>query len=162
MYKRVQQVTTQGVVLVEKKLSNPNTICWTPQELVAKRTVSFIAFRISWRLDVKLVFFGCHMAVCVNKRHKMQLLGVVQFKGKFCMLDALALVLPTKNWEHIKICVHLLLTIYYDFSDSNIIHPLLDLFYKASGHKSTFLASFFLRFGTFFGHIGSGGKMSIF
>ena len=40
-----------------------------------------IAFRIALKLDVKIGWFGHQVAVCVNKRHEMQILGVVNFKN---------------------------------------------------------------------------------
>ena len=42
----------------------------TPPKLGPKKTVSIIAFRIALTLDVKMVWFGRQVAVCVQKRHK--------------------------------------------------------------------------------------------
>ena len=43
--------------------------------------MSIKAFRIALTLDVKIVWFGWQVAVCVQKRHKMQFLVVVGFKS---------------------------------------------------------------------------------
>ena len=47
----------------------------TTPKLGPKEIVSFIAFRKALTLDVKIVWFGCHVAVCVNKQHKSALFG---------------------------------------------------------------------------------------
>ena len=41
-----------------------------PPKIGPQKTVSIIAFRIALTLDVKIVCFGCQVAVSVQKRHK--------------------------------------------------------------------------------------------
>ena len=53
----------------------------TPPKLGPKKTVSIIAFRITLTLDVTIVWFGCQLTVCVQKRHKNAIFGVVGFKS---------------------------------------------------------------------------------
>ena len=62
-------------------------------------TVSVIAFIIAVILDVKIRWFDCQVAVCVNKRHKIQMLGVVVSKVNFdCLLLKLLICSPeTEN-----------------------------------------------------------------
>ena len=40
-----------------------------------------MGFRIALTFHFKIVWFGRQVAVCVQKRHKMQFLGVVGFKS---------------------------------------------------------------------------------
>ena len=40
----------------------------------------FKAYRIALTLDVKIFSVGCQMADCGDKRHKIQVFGVVYFK----------------------------------------------------------------------------------
>ena len=47
----------------------------------SQKTVSVITFRIALTLDVKIGWFGHQVAVCINKRQKMQIVGVVGFKS---------------------------------------------------------------------------------
>ena len=42
----------------------------TTPRLSSKRTLLVIAFRIALTLDVKIVWFRCQVAVCVNKWHE--------------------------------------------------------------------------------------------
>ena len=42
----------------------------TPPKLGPKKTVLIIAFRIAWTLDVEIVWFGCQVAVCVQKGYE--------------------------------------------------------------------------------------------
>ena len=44
-----------------------------------KNTVLLMAFRIASRPNVKTVWFGRHKAVCFTKRHKSEILCVVNF-----------------------------------------------------------------------------------
>jgi hypothetical protein len=46
-----------------------------PPTLGPKKIVSIIAFRISFTLDVKIVWFGRQVAVCVKKWHKNAIFG---------------------------------------------------------------------------------------
>ena len=52
----------------------------TISKLVPKNTVSVIAFRITLTFDVKMVWFGCQEAVCVNKRHENATFGCSRFQ----------------------------------------------------------------------------------
>ena len=72
----------------------------TPQ-IDPKKTVSVMAFRIALILDVKIVWFGCQVAVCVNKRHKNANFGFSRFQ-KFnfdCLL--LKLLICSSRTENI-------------------------------------------------------------
>ena len=42
--------------------------------------MSIIAFRIALRLGVQIVWFGCQVAVCVQKRHKNSIFGAGWFQ----------------------------------------------------------------------------------
>ena len=53
----------------------------TPLNLVTKKTVLIIAFKIDLTFDVNIVCGGCQVAVCVQKRQKKAILGVVCFKS---------------------------------------------------------------------------------
>ena len=59
--------------------------------------MSIIAFRITLRLDVRIVWFGCHMTVCVQKWHKNAIFGCSRFqKLNFdCLLLKLPICSPT-------------------------------------------------------------------
>ena len=91
--------------------------------------MSIIAFRIALTLDVKIVWFGRQVAVCVQKRHTNEIFGCSWFQ-KFnfdCLLIKL-LVFFTKNGKLIQIYVSLTdSVICHDFRDSNIFHPLFGL-----------------------------------
>ena len=68
----------------------------TPPKLGPKKTVSIIAFRIALTLDVKIVWFGRQVAVCVQKRHKNAIFGCSWFQ-KFnfdCLLLKLLICSP--------------------------------------------------------------------
>ena len=60
-----------------KKPPNVKKILIT-SELCRKKNVSVIAFRIASTLDVKILWFGCQVNVCVLK---MQIVCVVNFKS---------------------------------------------------------------------------------
>ena len=78
IYDRVQPVTTKGVALVEKTSLQKLKILTTPK--LVPKTEPLIAFRVAFKLDVEIAWFGCQMAVCANKRHKNAIFGVVYFK----------------------------------------------------------------------------------
>ena len=69
----VQPVSPKKLSLVSKtsnhkfKKKKSDTL-----NLVPKKPVFVIAFQIALTLDAKIVWFGCHLAVCVKKQHKMQ------------------------------------------------------------------------------------------
>ena len=44
-----------------------------------KNTVPLIALRIALTLDGKIAWFGCQMAVCINKRYKNAIFGCSNF-----------------------------------------------------------------------------------
>ena len=67
--------------LLLKKLPTVNKKFWHPLNLVPKKYVSIIAFRITLTLDLKIVWFGRQVTFCVLKRHKNAILGVVGFKS---------------------------------------------------------------------------------
>ena len=69
--------------------------------MVPKKTVLVIAFRIALTLDVKIVWFGRQMAVCVKNWHKNAIFGCSWFQ-KFnfsCLLKKLLICSPKA--EHI-------------------------------------------------------------
>ena len=90
--------------------------------------MSIIAFRIALTFHVKIVWFGCQVAV-VQKRHKNAIFGCSWFQ-KFTF-DCLLLTAPdffTNNGKHIQICVSFVdSVIYHDFRDLSIFHPLFGL-----------------------------------
>ena len=47
----------------------------TTTELGPRKTVSVISFRIALKLDVRIVWFGCQMAICVKKLQTSALFG---------------------------------------------------------------------------------------
>ena len=76
--------------------------------------------------NVKIVWFGCQVAVCVNKRHNNAIFKCSWFqKFNFDCLLLLAPDLFTKKWKHIQLCVSFIdSVIYHDFRDLSIFHPL--------------------------------------
>ena len=46
----------------------------TPQKFSPEITASVIAFKISFTLDIKIVYFCRRVAVCIKKRHKNAIL----------------------------------------------------------------------------------------
>ena len=59
-------------LLLQKKLILTNP------KLGPKKTVSVIVFRIAWTLDVKIVWFGRQVTVCVQKRFEQKLSKIVE------------------------------------------------------------------------------------
>ena len=60
--------------------------------------MSIIAFRIALTLDVNIVWFGCQVAVCVQKRHKNTIFGCSWFqKFNFDCLLLKLLIFLTKT-----------------------------------------------------------------
>ena len=53
----------------------------TTPKLNPKKTMTIIAFRITLTLDVKIVWFGRQVTVCVQKRHKNAIFGYSLFKS---------------------------------------------------------------------------------
>ena len=101
----------------------------TPPKLGPKKIVSIIAIRIAMTLDVKIVWFGRHAAVCVQKWHKSAIFGCSWFQ-KFnfnCLLLKLLICSPSTE-KHIQICVSFVDTvIYHDFGDLSIFLPFFNL-----------------------------------
>ena len=64
-----------------------------------KKTVSIIAFRIALTLDVNILWFGCQVAVCVQKRHKSSIFGRSWFQN--FNLDSLLLLICSPKTENI-------------------------------------------------------------
>ena len=96
--------TSQSAAEYSLSLKKPaiiNTKCWPPPKLGPPKTVPDIAFRIALTLDVKIVWFGRQVAVCVQKRHKNAIFGCSRFQ-KFnfdCLL--LKLLIYSQTTEHI-------------------------------------------------------------
>ena len=70
---------------------------WIPLSLVPKKTMSVIAFQTALTLDVKNLWFGCQVAVCVKKRHKNAIFWCSWFQNfNFdCLLHKLLICSPT-------------------------------------------------------------------
>ena len=104
----------------------------TPK-LGPKNTVSVIAFRIAWTLDVKIVWFSRQVAVCVQKQPKNTIFGCSWFQ-KF-NFDGLLLKLPicSLKTENIFNTTHPLWA-----QSSSIISGtfLYSTLFLASSHKS--------------------------
>ena len=66
--------------LLLKKPPTFNKKILTPPKLGPKKNVSIIAFRIALTLDVTIEWFGCQVAVCVNKRNKNAIFGCSRFQ----------------------------------------------------------------------------------
>ena len=81
---------------LEKPPPVNNKILNTPKS-GPKKTVSVIAFRITLTLDVKIVWFGCQVAVCVNNRHKNANFKFCWFQKFYfdCLLLKLLICSPT-------------------------------------------------------------------
>ena len=62
-YKKAQPASPRALSLSKKTFHRELKILTTP----FKKTGSVTAFRIALTLDVKIVWFGCQVAVCVNK-----------------------------------------------------------------------------------------------
>ena len=71
-----------------------------PPNLVLKKTVAILAFRVSWTLEVKILWFGRQVAVCVQKRHKNAIFGCSWFQ-KF-NIDCLLLKLLICSFSHLS------------------------------------------------------------
>ena len=92
--------------LLLKKPSTVNTKLWPTLNLVPKKTVSLIAFRISFTLDVKLVWFRYQVAVYVKKRNKNAIFRCSRFQ-KFnfdCLLHNLLNGSPKTENIFIFVC----------------------------------------------------------
>ena len=78
-----------------KKPPTVNKKILTTPKLGPKKTVSVITFRIALTVDVKILWFVCQVAVCVNKRYKSALFGCSQIqKLNFnCLLHRLLICL---------------------------------------------------------------------
>ena len=78
--------------------------CWKNLDRKSQKNLNHlnlvIAFRIAWTLDVKIVWFGSQVAVCVRKRHKNAIFWCSRFQ-KFnfdCSLHKLLICsLTTEN-----------------------------------------------------------------
>ena len=68
LMRRSRQSASEYSLSLEKP-PTVNKKIWPPLYLVPKKIVSFIAFRIALTLDVKTVWFGRQVGVCVNKQH---------------------------------------------------------------------------------------------
>ena len=102
-------VSPRVLSLVVKTSHRYQTIL-TPPKLGPKKTVSIIAFRIALTLDVKIVWFCCQVAVCVQKWHKNAIFECSWFQ-KFnfdCLL--LKILLYSQTTENILKFVCPLLT----------------------------------------------------
>ena len=101
----------------------------TPPKLGPQKIVSIIAFRIALTLDVKIVWFGRQVAVCVQNWHKNAIFGC-SWSQKF-NFDCLLLKSSwffTNNGTHNQICVSFVdSVIYHEFRDRRIFHPLFGL-----------------------------------
>ena len=80
LYTRGTSQSAAEYCLSLKKPPSVNTKFWPPPKLGPQKTVLIIAFRISLTLDVKIVWFGCQVAVCVQKRHKNAIFGYSWFQ----------------------------------------------------------------------------------
>ena len=106
---RAQPVSRRVLSLVEKTSHRYYKIL-TPPKLGPKKTMLIIAFRIALTLDVKIVWFGCQVAVCFQKRHKNAISWCSRFQ-KFnfeCLL--LKLLICSPSTENILTFVCPLLT----------------------------------------------------
>ena len=80
-----------------KKTSHRYHKILTPPKLGPQKTMSIIVFRIALTLDVKIVWFGRQVSVCVQKRHKNAIFACSWFQ-KFnfdCLLLRLLISSPT-------------------------------------------------------------------
>ena len=94
--------------LLLKKPPTINKKILTPPKLCLKNE-SIIAFRIALTLDVKILLFGCQLAVSVQKRHKNAIFWCSWFqKFNFCLL--LKPLICSPKTENIFIFVCPLLT----------------------------------------------------
>ena len=105
-----QKSTSRYYFIWEGPASQPQSTlsCWKnlppliqnsdpPPKLGPQKTVSIIAFTIALTLDVKIVWFGRQLAVCVQKRHKSAIFVCSWFQ-KFnfdCLLLKLLICSPT-------------------------------------------------------------------
>ena len=92
-----QPVSPRVLPLSLKKSPTINKKFLPPLNLVPKKTVLIIAFRIAWTLDVEIVWFGHQVAVCVQKWHKNAFFVCCSFQ-KFnfdCLLLNLLIYLLT-------------------------------------------------------------------
>ena len=104
-----------------------------PPKLGPKKIVSIIAFRISFTLDVKIVWFCCQVAVCVQKRHKNAIFecGCFQKFNFDCLL--LKLLIYSQTTKNIfKFVCPLLTQLSIIISGTWVFSTL----YLASSHKS--------------------------
>ena len=99
-YERDQPVSPRVLSLVVKT-SHRYWKILTPPKLGSKKTGLIIAFTIALTLDVKIVWFGRQVAVCVQKRHQNAIFGCSWFQ-KFnfdCLL--LKLLIYSQTTENI-------------------------------------------------------------
>ena len=126
-YEKVQPVSPRVLSLVEKT-PTINKKFLPPPKVGPKITVSIIAFRIAWTLDVKIVWFCCQVAVCVKKWHKMQFLCVVGFKSSTLTVNWLSSWFIHQQRKHSQVCVSFVDSIiYHDSRELSIFHPLFGL-----------------------------------
>ena len=92
--------TTQSAPEYSLFLKKPPTVnkkFWPPLNLFPKKTLLILAFRIDVTFDVKIVWFGPQVAVCVQKRQKNAIFRCSWFQ-KFnfdCWLLKLLICSPT-------------------------------------------------------------------
>ena len=109
-YMRRTRQSAPEYSLLQKKLPLLIKKNLTPPNLGPKKTGLIIAFRIAWTLDVKIVWFGHQVAVCVQKWHKNAIFGCSWFqKFNFDFL-LLKLLIYSPTTENIFIFVCPLLT----------------------------------------------------
>ena len=113
--------------LVKKNFPHKNQILTTPK-LGPKKTVPVIAFTIALTIDVKNVWLGCQVAVCVNKRHTSELFGCsrIQKLNFDCLLHRLV-ICSTKTVNIFNFCVHCALSHLSGFQGLKYIPPFFGL-----------------------------------
>ena len=119
---RESSQSPQDESLFLKKLPNQNTKFWPPQ---------------SWSQENHFVksFQNCNNTLCENcmvwsstNSLQMHFFVLPISKIQLCLFAVLALVLCTKNWNHIKTGVSFVdFAIYHYFRDPSIVQPLFDL-----------------------------------
>ena len=87
--------TSQSAAEYSLSLKKPSYLFFykilTPTpKLGPQKTVMIIGFRIALTLNVKIVWFAHQVAVCAQKRHKMQFFGVVGFKSSTLTVNCLS------------------------------------------------------------------------
>ena len=115
------------VLFVKSPIYSPSL----PLILVREKKMSVIAFRIALTLDIKMVWFGCQVAVCVKKWHTNAFVRCSRFqKVNFdCLLHKLLICSPTTK-KHLK-CLSWTMS-FIIFSGIQIYFSL----YLALSHKS--------------------------